>query len=53
MSLAQITEKIKNDAQKEADEILSKAKGQAEVITQKSGQELSLIHIYARRNWRT
>ena len=43
MSLAQITEKIKNDAQKEADEILSKAKGQAEVITQKSGKECDEI----------
>ena len=39
MSLAQITEKIRNDAQKEADEILSKAKAQADFITQKAGQE--------------
>ena len=37
MSLAQITEKIKNDARKEADGILSKAKEQAESITRKAG----------------
>ncbi|MEG1823954.1 MAG: V-type ATP synthase subunit E family protein [Cloacibacillus sp.] len=43
MSLAQITEKIKNDAQKEADEVLSKAKGQVELITQKAGQECDEI----------
>ncbi|MDO5116108.1 MAG: V-type ATP synthase subunit E [Synergistaceae bacterium] len=43
MSLAQITEKIRNDAQKEADEILSKAKGQADFITQKAGQECDEI----------
>ena len=43
MSLAQITEKIRNDAQKEADEILSKAKAQADFITQKAGQECDEI----------
>ncbi|MCF0247742.1 MAG: hypothetical protein HUJ86_03955 [Synergistes sp.] len=43
MSLAQITEKIKNDAQKEADEILSKAKGQADFINQKAGKECDEI----------
>lgn len=39
MSLAQITEKIRNDAQKEANEILSKAKAQAASITKKAGEE--------------
>lgn len=43
MSLAQITEKIKSDAQKEADEIISKAKAQAELITQKAGQDCDEI----------
>lgn len=43
MSLAQITEKIKNDAQKEADGILAKAKEQAELITQKAGQQCDEI----------
>lgn len=43
MSLAQITEKIRNDAQKEADEILSKAKAQADSITQKAGKECDEI----------
>ena len=43
MSLAQITEKIRNDAQKEADEIIAKAKGQAELITQKAGQKCDEI----------
>ncbi len=39
MSLAQITEKIKNDARKEADEILLKAKTQAETIARKAMDE--------------
>ena len=43
MSLAQITEKIRNDAQKEADEILSKAKAQAEAITSKAEKECAGI----------
>lgn len=43
MSLAQITEKIKNDARKEADGILSKAKEQAESITRKAGEECDEI----------
>ena len=43
MSLAQITEKIKNDAQREAEEILSKAKEQAELITRRAGEECDEI----------
>lgn len=43
MSLAQITEKIRNDAQKEADEILSKAKAQAGSITGKADKECGEI----------
>ena len=43
MSLAQITEKIRNDAQKEADEILSKAKAQAGSIAAKAEKECSEI----------
>ncbi len=39
MSLAQITEKIRNDAQKEADEILAKAKSQAEALAAKADKE--------------
>lgn len=39
MSLAQITDKIKNDAQREADEILAKAKAQAEAVTKKTKEE--------------
>lgn len=43
MSLAQITEKIRNDAQKEADEILSKAKAQAASITGRAAMECAEI----------
>lgn len=43
MSLAQITEKIRNDAQKEADEILSKAKAQADALTAKAEKECGEI----------
>ncbi len=39
MSLAQITEKIRNDAQLEADEILSKAKAQADLISTRAMEE--------------
>ena len=43
MSLAQITEKIRNDAQKEADEILAKAKAQAEALTSRADRECAEI----------
>ena len=43
MSLAQITEKIRNDAQKEADEILAKAKAQAEALTSRAERECAEI----------
>ncbi len=43
MSLAQITEKIRNDAQKEADEILSKAKAQAGSITSRAEMECAEV----------
>lgn len=43
MSLAQITEKIKGDAQKEAAELLAKAKTQAEFITQRADEEKDAI----------
>lgn len=43
MSLAQITEKIKNDAQREADEILAKAKAQVEQITKQAADESGKI----------
>mgnify|MGYP003584094263 CR=1 FL=1 len=39
MSLAQITEKIRNDAQLEADEILSKAKAQSDLISKRALEE--------------
>lgn len=39
MSLAQITEKIKNDAQLEADAILTKAKAQIEQVTKQAADE--------------
>lgn len=39
MSLAQITEKIKNDAHREADSILLKAKTEAEIIAKKAVDE--------------
>lgn len=39
MSLAQITDKIKNDARLEADEILAKAKAQAEALAKKTAAE--------------
>ena len=37
MSLAQITEKIRSDAQREADEILANARAKAELIAQRAG----------------
>jgi V/A-type H+-transporting ATPase subunit E len=43
MSLAQITEKIRNDAQSEADEILSKAKAKAQTIKEKAEEEKDII----------
>lgn len=43
MSLAQITEKIKSDAQKEADEIISKAKSKAEFIAQRTAEDCDSI----------
>lgn len=43
MSLAQITEKIRSDAQKEADNILAKAKAKTELITQRAGEEVDSI----------
>ena len=43
MSLAQITEKIRNDAQKEADEIISQAKAQAASFTGKAEKECAEI----------
>ena len=43
MSLAQITEKIKGDAMREAEEILSKAQAQAELITQRAAEEVDAI----------
>lgn len=43
MSLAQITEKIKSDAQHEADELIAKAKAQADLATQKASGERDAI----------
>ncbi|MDO4987911.1 MAG: V-type ATP synthase subunit E family protein [Synergistes sp.] len=43
MSLAQITDKIKADAQKQADEILSKAKENADFITRKAAEDCDAI----------
>ena len=43
MSLAQITEKIRSDAQKEADNILAKAKAKTELIAQRAGEEVDSI----------
>ena len=43
MSLAQITEKIINDAKTEADGIISKAKAQAGLITQRATEENDAI----------
>lgn len=43
MSLAQITEKIRSDAQREADEILAKARAKAELITQRADEEIDSI----------
>jgi len=43
MSLAQITEKIRSDAQNEADEILAKAKAQSEAIKEKAEEEKETI----------
>jgi len=43
MSLAQITEKIKGDAMREAEEILSQAQAQAELITQRAAEEVDAI----------
>jgi len=43
MSLAQITEKIKNDAQQEADEFIAEAKAQADLVTQKASKERDAI----------
>lgn len=43
MSLAQITEKIRSDAQREADEMLAKARAKAELIAQRAGEEIDSI----------
>jgi V/A-type H+-transporting ATPase subunit E len=43
MSLAQITEKIRSDAQREADEILAKARTKAATIMQRAGEETDSI----------
>ena len=43
MSLAQITEKIRSDAQREADEILAKARARAELIAQRAEEEIDSI----------
>jgi V/A-type H+-transporting ATPase subunit E len=43
MSLAQITDKIKSDAQKEADELLAKATSQAEQITKRAQEECDVV----------
>ena len=43
MSLAQITEKIRSDAQREADEILAKARVRAELIAQRAEEEIDSI----------
>ncbi|MCE5202503.1 MAG: hypothetical protein LLF78_08345 [Synergistaceae bacterium] len=41
--MAQITEKIKSDARHDADEILSKAKAQCELIAQRAAEEIDTI----------
>ena len=43
MSLAQITEKIRSDAQREADEILAKARAKAELTSQRAEEEIDSI----------
>ena len=43
MSLAQITEKIRSDAQREADEILAKARAKAELTAQRAEEEIDSI----------
>lgn len=50
MSLAQITEKIKSNAQKEADEIIAKAASQAELITKRAQEQNDVLKSdFARR----
>ncbi|NLD04875.1 MAG: hypothetical protein GX672_03120 [Synergistaceae bacterium] len=43
MSLAQITEKIRSDAQREADEVLAKARAKAELTAQRAEEEIDSI----------
>ena len=43
MSLAQITEKIRSDARREADEILAKARAKAELTAQRAEEEIDSI----------
>ena len=43
MSLAQITEKIRNDGQREAEEILAKAKAQADVVLQRAKEDCDAL----------
>lgn len=51
MSLAQIIEKIKSDAQREADEILAKAKAKAELVEQRAQEEIDSIKSGAARRF--